>query len=49
MRGSWAVKCLEGQGKRVIDRADTVDVITAGKEFGKWVEVLLVVAEVRIR
>jgi len=49
MRGSWAVKCLEGQGKRVIDRADTVDVIAAGKEFGKWVEVLLVVAEVRIR
>ena len=47
MRGSWAQKCLEGQGKRTIDRADTIDVIAAGKEFGKWVEVLLDVAEVR--
>lgn len=47
MRGSWAQKCLEAQGKRIVDRADTIDVILAGKEFGKWVEAMLNVAEVR--
>ncbi|KAF7307897.1 hypothetical protein MKEN_01150400 [Mycena kentingensis (nom. inval.)] len=47
MRGNWAKKCLEGQGKRVIDRADNVDAVTAGKEFGRWVESLLSVADVR--
>ncbi|KAG6915578.1 hypothetical protein DXG01_010879 [Tephrocybe rancida] len=44
MRGVWAQKCLESQGKRAIDRADTIDAIAAGKEFGKWVEMLFVVA-----
>jgi exocyst complex component 7 len=46
MRGAWGQKCLEGQGKRVVDRADTIDVVVAGKEFGKWVELLIEVAEV---
>jgi exocyst complex component 7 len=32
-------------GKRVVDRAHTIDGITAGKEFGRWVELLLSVAE----
>ncbi|KAG6856157.1 hypothetical protein H0H87_007012 [Tephrocybe sp. NHM501043] len=43
MRGVWAQKCLESQGKRCIDRADTIDPIAAGKEFGKWVEMMFVV------
>jgi len=48
MRGSWSKKCLEVQGKRVIDRAETLDAVTSGREFGKWVEYLLNVAEVMI-
>jgi len=46
MRGTWSRKCLETQGKRVLDRSDTVDTISAGKEFGMWVETLLNVSEV---
>ncbi|KAJ6554308.1 exocyst complex component, exo70 subunit [Mycena capillaripes] len=45
MRGTWSRKCLDAQGKRVIDRADTVDSIVAGKDFGRWVESLLSVAD----
>ncbi|KAJ7184391.1 Cullin repeat-like-containing domain protein [Mycena filopes] len=45
MRGTWSRKCLEAQGKRVIDRADSVDTIIAGKDFGRWVESLLSVAD----
>ncbi|KAF5380112.1 hypothetical protein D9615_006243 [Tricholomella constricta] len=45
MRGVWTQKCLEAQGKRVVDRADTIDPIAAGKEFGKWVEVMFIVCE----
>lgn len=48
MRGNWTRKCLETQGKRVVDRADTIDTIAAGKDFGTWVESLLSVAEVRV-
>jgi exocyst complex component 7 len=47
MRGVWTRKCLEAQGKRVVDRADTIDGVTAGQEFGRWVELLLSLAEVR--
>lgn len=43
MRGVWAQRCLESQGKRCIDRADTIEPVPAGKEFGKWVELVLVV------
>jgi hypothetical protein len=46
MRGTWSRKCLESQGKRVVDRADTVDTIIAGKDFGRWVESLMSVADV---
>lgn len=46
MRGIWSRKCLETQGKRFIDRADTVDSIVAGKDFGRWLELLLSVADV---
>ncbi|KAL0957917.1 hypothetical protein HGRIS_000098 [Hohenbuehelia grisea] len=45
MRGNWSKKCLDTQGKRVLDRASTLDPITAGKEFGKWVDSLLNIAE----
>jgi exocyst complex protein 7 len=37
---------LEAQGKRVIDRVETLDSVAAGREFGKWVESLVHVAEV---
>lgn len=46
MRGSWVRKCLETYGKRCVDRAETVDGVAAGREFGRWVESLLGVAEV---
>ena len=36
-------------GKRVIDRAETIDGIAAGREFGKWVDNLLIVADVSAR
>jgi exocyst complex protein 7 len=45
MRGNWVKRCLEGQGKRVLDRADTIDVVMSGKEFGDWVRSLLDFAE----
>jgi hypothetical protein len=46
MRGSWAVKCLDGQGKRLVVRANEVDPRTTGREFGEWVELILGTAEV---
>ena len=48
MRSTWNRKSLEIQGKRVVDRAETLDGVVAGKEFSAWVEGLLVVAEVII-
>jgi exocyst complex protein 7 len=47
MRGSWSKKCLEAQGSRVIDRADSLDPVVSGREVGKWTESLLSVADVR--
>lgn len=47
MRGNWAVKCLDGQGKRLVVRANEVDPRTTGREFGEWVELILGTAEVR--
>ncbi|KAE9407606.1 hypothetical protein BT96DRAFT_986598 [Gymnopus androsaceus JB14] len=44
MRGTWSKKCLETQGKRVVDRADSVDPVSTGKELGAWVSSLLSVA-----
>lgn len=46
MRGTWSRKCLEGQGKRILDRAETVDISVAGKEFQAWLDGMLNVAEV---
>ncbi|KAI0634684.1 Cullin repeat-like-containing domain protein [Trametes polyzona] len=45
MRGAWVRKCLETFGKRVVERAETIDGVAAGKEVGKWTENLLGVAE----
>ncbi|TDL22018.1 hypothetical protein BD410DRAFT_771026 [Rickenella mellea] len=45
MRGSWSRKCLETEGRRVVDRAETVDGVSGGLEFGLWVDNLLTVAE----
>ncbi|KAI0360296.1 hypothetical protein OH77DRAFT_1418171 [Trametes cingulata] len=45
MRGAWVRKCLETFGKRVVDRAETIDGVAAGKEVGKWTENLLAVAD----
>jgi exocyst complex protein 7 len=47
MRGNWSVKCLEGQGKRLVARAESVDPLTTGIEFRDWVELMLGIAEVR--
>ncbi|KAF8878668.1 Cullin repeat-like-containing domain protein [Gymnopilus junonius] len=38
MRGNWSVKCLEGQGKRLVARAETVDPLLTGREFTEWEE-----------
>jgi len=46
MRGNWSRKSLETHAKRVIDRAETLDGVVAGKEFGTWVNNLLRIAEV---
>ncbi|KAJ7092354.1 Cullin repeat-like-containing domain protein [Mycena belliarum] len=45
MRGTWSRKCLEAQGKRVVERADTLDSIVAGNDFARWVGSLLSVAD----
>lgn len=46
MRGNWARKCLEVYGRRVVDRAETTDGVTAGQELGRWTSDLLDVIEV---
>jgi exocyst complex protein 7 len=45
MRGNWARKCLEVYGRRVVDRAETTDGVTAGQELGRWTSDLLDVIE----
>ncbi|KAF9556789.1 exocyst complex component, exo70 subunit [Agrocybe pediades] len=45
MRGNWSVKCLDGQGKRLVARAESVDPLTTGREFREWVELMLGTAE----
>lgn len=48
MRGNWSKKCLEAYGRRVVERAETMEGVPAGRELGKWIENLLEVAEVRL-
>lgn len=50
MRGAWSKKCLEGQAKKVVDDAgegmyEAKDGVESGRAFGKWVELVLTVAE----
>jgi len=47
MRGNWSVKCLDGQGKRLVARAESVDPLTTGTEFRDWVELMLGITEVQ--
>jgi exocyst complex component 7 len=47
MRGTWCRKCIEGSGRRILDRIESIDDITAAREVGKWVESLITVAEVQ--
>jgi exocyst complex component 7 len=47
MRGNWSRKCLEVHGRRAVERAESVEGVQAGREFGRWVGNLLLVAEVR--
>ncbi|KAF5356560.1 hypothetical protein D9758_008232 [Tetrapyrgos nigripes] len=44
MRGTWSRRFLEGQGKRILDRADNVDPIETGVEFGTWTQAVLSIA-----
>lgn len=48
MRGSWSRKCLETQGRRIVERAETLDGVQGGREFGQWVDNVVTVAEVRL-
>ncbi|KAF9218254.1 hypothetical protein BS17DRAFT_791873 [Gyrodon lividus] len=45
MRGTWNRKSLETHAKRVVDRAETLDGVITGKEFGTWVDNLLRLAD----
>lgn len=49
MRGSWGRRCLEPHAKRLLERAETIDGVLAGREVGVWVQNMLLVAEVRYR
>ncbi|KZV66270.1 exocyst complex component, exo70 subunit [Peniophora sp. CONT] len=45
MRGNWGRKCLDVYARRVLERAETVDGVNAGREVGKWTQNLLDIAE----
>jgi hypothetical protein len=49
MRWSWSRKALETCPRRVVDRAKTLDGVTAGKEFSIWIDDLLKATEVLLR
>jgi exocyst complex component 7 len=46
MRGNWSRKCLEVYGRRVVDRAETTDGVSSGRELGQWTGNLLDIIEV---
>lgn len=46
MRGAWGKKCLEVYGKRVAERAGTVDGVVTGREFATFMDNILNVADV---
>ncbi|KAF8625492.1 hypothetical protein AX14_011613, partial [Amanita brunnescens Koide BX004] len=50
MRGAWSKKCLEAQAKKLVDDAgegmyEATDGVASGRAFGRWVELVLIVAE----
>ncbi|KAH9948038.1 Cullin repeat-like-containing domain protein [Amylocystis lapponica] len=45
MRGAWSRKCLDMYGKRVTERAETIDGVAAGRELGALIESITRVAE----
>ncbi|KZT66616.1 hypothetical protein DAEQUDRAFT_752050 [Daedalea quercina L-15889] len=45
MRGSWGKKCLEVYGKRVVERAGTINGIATGKEFSQFMDNIMNVAD----
>ncbi|KIJ96199.1 hypothetical protein K443DRAFT_294201 [Laccaria amethystina LaAM-08-1] len=45
MPGNWNVKCLKGQGKRLVAYAETFDPLVTGRVFGEWVELMLGTAD----
>ncbi|KAI0062820.1 hypothetical protein BV25DRAFT_623858 [Artomyces pyxidatus] len=45
MRGNWGRKCLEIHGRRVVERAETIDGVAAGRELGRWMNNMLDVVE----
>ncbi|KAI0731802.1 Cullin repeat-like-containing domain protein [Fomitopsis betulina] len=45
MRGAWGKKCLEVYGKRVAERAGTVDGVVTGREFATFMDNILNVAD----
>lgn len=48
MRGAWGKKCLESMGgRRIIDRVEAMDGVSAGREIGHWVNGIIAVADVR--
>jgi hypothetical protein len=47
MRGAWGKKCLESMGgRRIIDRVETMDSLSAGREVGQWINGIIAAAEV---
>lgn len=47
MRGAWGKKCLESMGgRRIIDRVETMDSMSAGQEVGKWINGIITAADV---
>lgn len=46
MRGAWGKKCLEVYGKRVVERAGTVDGVVTGREFATFLDNIMNVADV---
>ena len=49
MRGGWARRCAEGEGRRAVDRLEKGKAGGSGDEFVMWVENALDLAEVCVQ
>ncbi|KAH9932337.1 Cullin repeat-like-containing domain protein [Fomitopsis serialis] len=45
MRGAWGKKCLEVYGKRVVERAGTIDGVATAREFAKYIDNIMSIAD----